>query len=349
MEKKYTFEQFQSEMKQKEPFLKKIDVFYPNDQYVSENIPSREIDKMMIKMCVFYIEDSCVMPFVKYAVKIDNGKIWFPEFSFDFSQYDSEEHLENIFIKTCDEQLINIFTDDDNSNRQSGGSPPGSNEHSSLKSGGKLTGKIQSSFGKCYRGFIPKNDTIYVFYDVTLLLLNDHKLNPDFKYAIADELNNVKSIFGNSVDGSITKLFKPTKSFPLSAILNPWFIKSSGALKSITIPLVGYLCMTNDDGDTFYTLTQEQINEKHVTSDCIIDPKEVGSYYFFSTKILNIQKDATYIRHAFFTMKMRDWTSAKFPNKNSYNYEDDVNTVMFKLDNKTMIYGVKSPDQFVEY
>lgn len=349
MEKKYTFEQFQSEMKQKAPFLKKIDVFYPNDQYVSENIPSDETDKMTIKMCVFYIEDSCVMPFVKYAVKIDNGKIWFPEFSFDFSQYDSEEHLENIFIKTCDEQLINIFTDDDNSNRQSGGSPEGSNEHSSLKSGGKLTGKIQSSFGKCYRGFIPKNDTIYVFYDVTLLLLNDHKLNPDFKYAIADELNNVKSIFGNSVDGSITKLFKPTKSFPLSAILNPWFIKSSGALKSITIPLVGYLCMTNDDGDTFYTLTQEQINEKHVTSDCIIDPKEVGSYYFFSTKILNIQKDATYIRHAFFTMKMRDWTSAKFPNKNSYNYEDDVNTVMFKLDNKTMIYGVKSPDQFVEY
>jgi len=344
MEKKYTFEQFQSEMKHKESFLHKIDVFYPNDQYVSENIPSNENDKIAIKMCVFYIEDSCVMPFVKYAVKIDNGKICFPEFSFDVSQYDSEEHLENVFIKSCDEQLVNIFVNDG----QTGGSPQGDPLRGSMR-GGKLTDKIQSSFGKCYRGFIPKNDSIYVFYDVTVLLLNDHKLNPDFKYAIADELNNVKSIFGNSVDGSITKLFKPTKSFPLSAILNPWFIKSSGSFKSITIPLVGYLCMTNDDGDTFYTLTQEQINEKYVTSDCLIDPKEVGSYYFFSTKVLNPQKDATYIRHAFFTMKMRDWTSAKFPNKGSYNYEEDVNTVMFKIDNKTMIYGVKSPDQFVEY
>lgn len=322
MEKKYTFEQFQSEMKHKESFLQKIDVFYPNDQYLSENIPSDETDKIIIRMCVFYIEDSCVMPFVKYAVRIDEGRIWFPEFLFDFS----EEHLENVFIKSCDDQLAKIFTIN-----------------------GQIGGKIQSSFGKCYRGFIPKNDSIYVFYDVTTLLLNDNKLNPDFKYTIADEISNGKSIFGNLIDGSITKLFKPDKSFPLSAILNPWFIKSSGSFKSITIPLVGYLCMTNDDGETFYTLTQEQINEKSVVSDCLIDPKEIGSYYFFSTKVLNPQPDSSYIRHAFFTMKMQDWTSAKFPNKSSYKYEDDVNTVMFKIDNKTIIYGLKSPDQFVEY
>ena len=332
MEKKYTFEQFQAEMKHKESFLQKIDVFYPNDQYVSENIPSDETDGMTIRMCVFYIEYSCVMPFVKYAVRINEGEISLPEFSFNFS----EEHLENVFIKSCDDQLVKIFTDDISK----------SNER---LHGGKLTGKIQSSFGKCYRGFIPKNNSIYVFYDVTTILLNNHKLNPEFKYAIADELCNVKSIFGNLADSSITKLFKPDKSFPISAILNPWFIKSSGAFKSITIPLVGYLCMTNDDGETFYTLTQEQINEKSVISDCLIDPKEVGSYYFFSTKILNPEKDASYIRHAFFTMKMRDWTGSKFPNKGSYNYEDDVNSVLFKLDSKTMIYGLKSPDQFVEY
>ena len=329
MEHKYTFEQFQAEMKHTESFLQKTDVFYPNDQYVSENIPTDPTDKLTIRMCVFYIEDSCVMPFVKYAVKINNGKVLFPEFSFDFSQYESEEHLENVFIKSCDDQLTNIFTNND--------------------SGIKFGGKIQSSFEKSYRGFIPKNDSIYVFYDVTALLLNDQKLNPDFKYAIADELNNVKSIFGNLVDGSITKLFKPDKSFPISAILNPWFIKSSGALKSISIPLIGYLCMTNDDGESFYTLTQEQINEKSIISDCIIDPKEVGSYYFFSTKVLNPQPDASYIRHAIFTMKMRDWTGAKFPNKSSYKYEDDVNTVMFKIDLKTIIYGLKSPDQFVAY
>jgi hypothetical protein len=340
MEKKYTFEQFQAEMKHKNLFLQKIDVFYPNDQYVSENIPSDETDVITIRMCVFYIEYSCLMPFVKYAVRINEGKISFPEFSFNFS----EEHLENVFIKSCDEQLVKIFR-----NEQSGGFPEGSNESSSLMSGGKLTGKIQSSFGKCYRGFIPKNNSIYVFYDVTSLLLNDNKLNPDFKYAIADELSNVKSIFGNLTDNSITKLFKPDKSFPISAILNPWFIKSSGSLKSITIPLVGYLCMTDDDGETFYTLTQEQINQKSVISDCLIDPQEVGSYYFFSTKVLNPQSNASYIRHAFFTMKMRDWTGSKFPNKRAYNYEDDINTVMFKLDSKTMIYGLKSPDQFVAF
>ena len=326
MAKKYTFEQFQAEMKEKEQFLQKIEVFYPNDQYISENIPSNVSEKFIIKICIFYIEYSCVMPFVKYAVKIDQGKIWFQEFTFDFSQYNLEEHLENVFIKSCDDQLTKVFA-----------------------TYGQKGGKIQSSFGKCYRGFIPKNDSIYVFYDVTTLLLGNNILNSDFKYAIADELHNVKSIFGNLVDNSITKLFEPEKSLPLSAILNPWFIKSSGAFKSITIPLVGYLCATDDDGDTFYSLTHEQIKEKSVIHDCIIDPKDIGFYYFFSTTVLKPQKDASYIRHAFFTMKMQDWTSAPFPNKSAYKYEDDVNTVMFKLDGKNLIYGLKSPDQFVAY
>ena len=327
MEKKYTFEQFQAEMKHKEPFLQKIEVFYPNDQYISENIPSDVSDyKISIKMCIFYIEYSCVMPFVKYAVKIDKGQILFPEFTFDFSQYDSEEHLENVFIKSCDDQIAKVFAID-----------------------GQKGGKIQSSFGKCYRGFIPKNDDVYVFYDVTTLLLGNNKLNADFKYAIADELHNVKSIFGNLVDDSITKLFKPEKSLPLSVILNPWFIKSSGAFKSITSPLVGYLCATDDDGDTFYTLTHEQIKDKSVIHDCMIDPKDIGFYYFFSLNVLKPQKDASYIRYAFFTMKMRDLSDARFPNKSSYKYEDDINTVLFKIDSKTMIYGLKSPDQFVAY
>lgn len=330
MPQKYTFEQFQAEMKSTDPFLQKIDVFYPNDQYVSENIPTDSANST-IQLCVFYIEDSCVMPFVKYAVKINNGNIKFPEFSFDFSQYDSEDHLENVFIKTCDDQLTKIFKN----NNQTGGEKPS---------------KITSSFGNSYRGFIEQkaNGIVYVFYDVTRLLLNNIGLNSDFKYAIADELWNVKSIFGNSIDDSISKLFKLENPIPLTAFLNPWFIKKSGKYKSITIPQVGYLCMTDDDGASFYSLTQDQINNASLT-DFMIEPQDVGIYYFFSTTVLKPQPDAFYIRYAFFTMKLHDFSDARFPNTVAYKYEDDVNSVLFKIDSKTVIYGLKSPDQFVEY
>jgi hypothetical protein len=344
MSDKYSFDQFQDEMsnKNKEKFLqKKQKVIYPNVEYVSENIPT-EIDNFKIKLCVFYIEDQCVLPFVKYAVKIDKGVVCFQDFPF-VNNFDSEEHLENMFIKTCDDQLRNVFT-----NEQSGGQGQSGGQDNE-QSGGKLTGKIRSSFENCYRGFIPKNDIIFVFYDITTLLNDDKKLNSNFKYAITDEIYNVKSIFSNSIDESISKLFAPEKSFPQSAILNPWMEKSNGSFKPFSIPRVGYLCTTDNDGDSFYSLTQEQIDKMFIVEDCLINPKNVGFYYFFSTEILKPKKDAFYIRYAFFTINMLDSSDARFPNKSSYKYEDDVNSVLFKINATTKIYGLKSPSQFVAY
>jgi hypothetical protein len=287
---------------QEEPFLYKFtDVLYPNPEFLSDSIPD-DISSYRVNLCIFYVDHSCVLPFIKYAVLVDgsnaDGTVGFVEFE---KENTASENLES----QVTQQLQSLFDSGDN-------------------------GSVDL-FSNSYKGFIVRQDYIYMFFDITSLLTAKHQLNPSFIYAVADELCNLKSVFNYSLSQGVQNLFdSDDDTFPKCAILQPWFYNLDGMLELIEIPHIGYIC----DTDKFHSLTQDELREIFVPVDCLMEHDDHGFLYYFSENLVKPIEDATYIRFVIFAMKT------------GYSLSEECNSITFKS-HKTRIWGIKSIDQFI--
>lgn len=288
---------------QEEPFLHKLtDVLYPNPEFLSDSIPD-DISSYRVNLCIFYVDHSCVLPFIKYAVlKNDtDGTVGFIEFEKGNATLENLENLESLVTQ----QLQSLFDSGDNSSAD--------------------------LFSNSYKGFIVKQDDIYMFFDITSLLTTEHRLNPSFIYAVADELCNLKSVFNYSLCENIHNMFDVDEdAFPKCAIVQPWFYNLDGMLELIEIPHIGYIC----DTDKFHSLTQDELREIFVPVDCLMEHDDHGLLYYFSKNLVKPIEDATYIRFVIFEMKTGKSLS------------EECNSIVFNS-HKTRIWGIKSIDQFI--
>jgi len=287
---------------QEEPFLYKLtNVLYPNPEFLSDSIPEN-ISSHRVNLCIFYIDYSCVLPFVKYAVlKNDDAN------TVDFVEFEkgntTSENLETLVINQLESLFENAADRDSN-----------------------------DLFSNSYKGFIVKHDDIYMFFDITSLLITNHKMYSAFVYAVADELCNTKSVFNYDLGQNINNMFDVDEdTFPKCAIVQPWFYNVDGLLELIELPRVGYICDANDN---MHSLTEDELREIFVPVDCMGDYDDHGFLYYFSENLINPIENETYIRVVIFTMKV------------GASLDEECNSVAFKL-RKTQVWGIKSIDQFI--
>ena len=309
---------------QEEPFLYKLkDILYPNPEFLSESVPD-DLQSKKIHLCIFYIEKTCVLPFVKYAVlpNDDNKTVQFAEFSIDSSSELSnlEKQVEQHF-----QTLFENYIFDPN------------------------------HFDHSYKGFFEKNDNLYLFIDITQMLENKMKLAKTFIYAVAHELCTLKSVFDYSLGQNIQDMFDVDEdTFPKCAIVQPWFYNPDGMLEMIEIPHIGYICSL-DDSDELHNITNGELSSGSgrdsandtlgtlITTDCLIEYEDLGLNYYLSEDILDPVENEYYVRFVIFAMKTKEVNlKKKLGSKGPLEY----NTIVFELD-ETRVWGVKSIDQII--
>ena len=294
---------------QEEPFLYKFtDVLYPNPEFLSDSIPD-DVSSYRVNLCIFYVDHSCVLPFIKYAVLKNetDGTVGFVEFE---KENTASENLES----QVTQQLQSLFDSGDNSSAD--------------------------LFSNSYKGFIVKQDDIYMFFDITSLLKSGAQLKQGNVYSVAHELCSLTHIQGNAIGQNVKNMFdKDDDTFPKCAILQPWFYNADGILEMIEVPQVFYIC-----GEDLRALTLDELNRglndgtsgTFLTTDCLIDYDDIGLHYYFTDSVEDA--DASYVRCIVFLMKIQK----KRKNMDPANY----NSISFALDG-AQYWGVKSIDQFV--
>lgn len=315
---------------QEEPFLYKLkDILYPNPEFLSESVPD-DLQSKKIHLCIFYIEKTCVLPFVKYAVlpNDDNKTVQFAEFSID-----SSSELSNL-EKQVEQQFQILF--------ENYTSDPDHFDHS-------------------YKGFFEKNDNLYLFIDITQMLENKMKLAKTFIYAVAHELCTLKSVFDYSLGQNIQDMFDVDEdTFPKCAIVQPWFYNPDGMLEMIEIPHIGYICSL-DDSDELHNITNGELNSRTasgttpdsangtlgtlITTDCLIEYEDLGLNYYLSEDILDPVENEYYVRFVIFAMKTKEVNLKKKLGSKEGSF-GPYNTIVFELD-ETRVWGVKSIDQII--
>ena len=317
---------------QEEPFLYKLkDVLYPNPEFLSESVPD-DLQSKKIHLCIFYIERTCVLPFVKYAVLPDDDKktVQFAEFSIDGSSEPTnlEKQVEHHF-----QILFENYTHD------------------------------PDHFDDSYKGFFEKNDNLYLFIDITSLLNREMRLSKNFIYALSHELCTLESVFDYSLGQNIQDMFDVDEdTFPKCAIVQPWFYNPDGILEMIEIPHIGYICSLDEDGE-LHNLTNSDLNSGTasgttpgsgrdsasgtlgtlITTDCLIEYEDLGLNYYLSEDILDPVENEYYVRFVIFAMKTKEVNlKKKLGSKGPLEY----NTIVFELD-ETRVWGVKSIDQII--
>ncbi len=265
-------------------------------------------DSGSVQMCVYYINKQCLKPFVKFAIRVDNDKI---------AHLPVLENLDNNFETSCDKLLSTLFTN-----------------------------KIQFT-NDLYRGYIICGGMTFVFIDVSS---HNHNLSHNYKYLIATELAGTsKSIW--TPDEKIQTLFqdKDNNDDKGFSITKPVYPKHGGTYEYIEAPYIGYLCMISmkNNKETFISLTEAEQNKIYIPIEALINPKDVGHYYYFSDTIIEPLENDLYVRYAVFPMYSMN-TDSTFPVKQK-KPTDEHNSVVYYLNKKhdIKLCGVKSPDQFV--
>jgi len=316
---------------QEEPFLYKLkDILYPNPEFLSESIPE-DLQSKKIHLCIYYIESTCVLPFVKYAVLPDevNKTVKFAEFSIDENSEPTnlekqvEQHFQTLFENYIPES-----------------------DH----------------FDHSYKGFFEKNDNLYLFIDITQMLENKMKLAKTFIYAVAHELCTLKSVFDYSLGQNIQDMFDVNEdTFPKCAIVQPWFYNPDGMLEMIEIPHIGYICTVDEYGE-LHNMTDGELTFGYkrdsaigttgtvsgslgtlVTTDCLIEYEDLGLNYYLSEDILDPVENEYYVRFVIFAMKTKEVNLKK---KQGSKDNDDYNTIVFESYN-SRVWGAKSIDQII--
>lgn len=310
---------------QEEPFLYKLtNILYPNPEFLSESIPD-DLQSKKIHLCIFYIEKSCVLPFVKFAVLQDevNRTVNFAEFSIDESSEPTnlEKQVEQHF-----QTLFENYTPN------------------------------PDHFDNSYKGFFERNDNLYLFIDITQLLENKMKLAKTFIYAVAHELCTLKSVFYYSLGQNIQDMFDVDEdTFPKCAIVQPWFYNPDGLLEMIEIPHIGYICSLNDS-DELHNLTNGELVAGEtgsgsglgtlITTDCLIEYDDLGLNYYLSEDIMDPIENEYYVRFVIFDMKIIEANLKKKHGPLERETEEPYNTLVFHSE-KTRVWGVKSIDQII--
>ena len=320
---------------QEEPFLYKLkDILYPNPEFLSESVPD-DLQSKKIHLCIFYIERTCVLPFVKFAVlpndDVNHKTVQFAEFSID-----SSSELSNL-EKQVEQQFKTLF--------ENYTSDPDHFDHS-------------------YKGFFERNDNLYLFIDITQMLENKMKLAKTFIYAVAHELCTLKSVFDYSLGQNIQDMFDVNEdTFPKCAIVQPWFYNPDGMLEMIEIPHIGYICSL-DDSNELHNLTNGElvVGATHglgtlITTDCLIEYEDLGLNYYLSEDILDPVENEYYVRFVIFAMKTKEVNLKKnrrvslesvkrVSRRETVGSFGPYNTIVFESD-KTRVWGVKSIDQII--
>lgn len=322
---------------QEEPFLYKLkDILYPNPEFLSESVPD-DLQSKKIHLCIFYIERTCVLPFVKYAVLPDevgdNHKtVQFAEFSIG-----EPSELSNL-EKQVEQQfqiLFENYTHD-----------PDHFDHS-------------------YKGFFEKNDNLYLFIDITSLLNREMRLSKNFIYALSHELCTLESVFDYSLGQNIQDMFDVDEdTFPKCAIVQPWFYNPDGILEMIEIPHIGYICSLDEDGE-LHNLTDGELTTGFasgttpgsgrdsasgtlgtlITTDCLIEYEDLGHHYYLSEDIIDPVENEYYVRFVVFAMETKEVNPKKKQGSKEGSF-GPYNTIVFELD-ETRVWGVKSIDQII--
>jgi hypothetical protein len=315
---------------QEEPFLYKLkDILYPNPEFLSESVPD-DLQSKKIHLCIFYIERTCVLPFVKFAVlpdevdDVNHKTVNFAEFSIDEPSELSnlEKQVEQHF-----QTLFENYIFDPN------------------------------HFDHSYKGFFEKNDNLYLFIDITQMLENKMKLAKTFIYAVAHELCTLKSVFDYSLGQNIQDMFDVNEdTFPKCAIVQPWFYNPDGILEMIEIPHIGYICSL-DDSNELHNITNGELISLGtlITTDCLIEYEDLGLNYYLSEDIIDPVENEYYVRFVVFAMETKEVNpKKKLGSKGRVSLRETVgskgpleyNTIVFELD-ETRVWGVKSIDQII--
>jgi hypothetical protein len=284
---------------QEEPFLYKINnVFYPNPEFLSCHLPD-DISSYRVNLCIFYIENLCVLPFVKFALlKNETNK------TVEFMEFDTGNIDNDNLEQTVISQFQHLFD-------------------SSLEN---------PNAADSYKGFITKQDDIYMFFDITSLLTKHKRLSRKFIYGVAHELCELGAVVDYEIGQNIRNLFDVDEDvFPKCAILQPWFYNLDGMLQNIEIPKIAYICLTDKKGN-LRNLTSDDLHDVFVPADCLVDYDDCGFLYYFSEKVMDPIENSYYFRFVVFLMNME-----------STNNSNTISTQFRKM----QIWGVKSIDQFI--
>jgi len=290
--------------KQEEPFLHKFkNVLYPNPEFLSNSIPDN-ISSHRVNLCIFYIETICVLPFIKYALlKNDTDK------TVGFVEFETGNVDDDNLEKTVIDKFELLF-----------------------RKG------FQNDAFNSYKGFVVRENDIYMFFDITSLLERNHELNSNFIYGVAHELCQTKTLFDYRIGQNIQNLFDVDEDiFPKCAILSPWFYNLDGILELIDVPKIAYICgiEKKKKTETLVSLTHNDLSEIYVPSDSLFEYEDYGFLYYFSENLIDPIENELYIRFVVFPMEVKQ-----------KNQIYDYNSVTFKI-GKTTVWGIKSIDQFI--
>jgi hypothetical protein len=306
------------------------DILYPNPEFLSESVPD-DLQSKKIHLCIFYIERTCVLPFVKFAVlpddvdDVNHKTVNFAEFSIG-----EPSELSNL-EKQVEQQFQTLFENYEYD--------PDHFDHS-------------------YKGFFERNDNLYLFINITQMLENKMKLAKTFIYAVAHELCTLKSVFDYSLGQNIQDMFDVNEeTFPKCAIVQPWFYNPDGILEMIEIPHIGYICSLDDSNELHNLTNGELVNlGTLITTDCLIEYEDLGLNYYLSEDIIDPVENEYYVRFVIFAMKTKEVNPKKkhgpvgplkrVSRRETVGSYEPYNTIVFESD-KTRVWGVKSIDQII--
>jgi hypothetical protein len=251
------------------------------------------VNKMVkIHLCIYKMNLGCETPFIE--VLIENNS--FPVIS-NFVTPNSNSDSHTNFIKQCMVQLLQILDIND-------------------EFGIEL-------FENMYKGFIEKNDDIFVVFE-----------------SFSNNQNNLQWVILDEIlyrDGNVHDVMK---SFFRDNKFMTQIFRDEEYIETYPLPSLMFLC---EKTDTYHNLTQESIIDLKDTS-----VSWLGNYYYFSSYILKKEANVNIQRYAVFTENatyiLRDIALITDKQKQIFldNNKDNDIVIIYYIENDIQLWCVKS-------
>ena len=301
------------------------EVYYLEDNLLSRSFQlceNNDMDVYTIHFCIYSINYNNI-PFIKYI--LENNKTMFssnytfPSIKFSCSV---SEDIDVYFLNECIKKVMEITN---------------------------LYEKIDENIVTAiYKGFLEDKNNIYVLFDISNYKPN---LKDKYKFAIMDELINVKKVVEIPIDPIVSELFYKNDYLIHLTSLNSAVIE---------YPVLGYNCRMNEMGGyvNIYNDTNKDSDDDDMEEIYSLEHHILGHIYLFTSKPISSYIN-NLIRYAIFTVNpkyiLRDIGNDTFvndPNLTKKNIifnigddesEDAYSTVYFH-ENSIQYWGVKQPD-----
>lgn len=302
-----------------EPIDTDITFTYLENDILSNNIEYQRdyLKSYDMHLCLYNVDASLRLPFLKYFFIIENNKRKFYTKSMDMRQFidinenkhaipptDDDQDDDDQDISEIDQEFIRQITEF---------------AKEKLRDDLDITNK--------YKGFIEDdNNNIFIFIEIENQF--DIRDNNKHKIAILDEIINNNMITNEPIDPTIVSLFQKHE-----------FIQNLRTKENIRVqfPKITYICNQNDSG-----LVQNMFVDENARTKILIYPtinyNEYGDIYTFSTIPITLENIDNIRRYACFIENQ---------SIDEDEDENDSGNVSFQ-ENDVQFYGLYDDDVFTE-